>query len=87
MTEDIVERAKQELAKVRDRWLARPDVTAVDVGLRRKDGQLTDEVAIRVHVRKRSDSDPVTEDEPFPEMLGGVPVDVIEATYGLEVPP
>jgi hypothetical protein len=48
---------------------------------------LTDEVAIRVHVRKRSDSDPVTEDEPFPEMLGGVPVDVIEATYGLEAPP
>lgn len=71
-----------ELNKVREAWLKRPGVTAVDVGYRMKDGKLTDEVAIRVHVERKLPPEALEEHELFPETLGGVDVDVIEATYG-----
>jgi len=87
MTDDIVDEAKRELAKVKEDWMARPGVTAVDIGLRMKDGVLTDEVAIRVHVRRKLARSAVPEGERFPTRLGDVPIDVIEAAYGLETPP
>jgi hypothetical protein len=84
VTAEQVTIAKAELAQVRDRWMRRPGVTALDVGLRRKAGQLTDEVAVRVHVSKKRPIDQIPPDERFPSHLGEVPVDVIEASYGPE---
>lgn len=71
-----------ELNRVRGDWLKRPGVTAVDVGLRFKDGQLTDELAIRVHVRRKLPREALDEHELLPEHLGQFVVDVIEAEYG-----
>ena len=76
--------AEAELRKVRDDWLRRPEVTAVDVGFRYQDGRRTDEIAVRVHVRSRDEIERLPPEHRFPSKLGAVPVDIIEATYGLE---
>ena len=76
--------AINELDQVREEWLKRPGVTAVDVGFKIKDGALTDQLAIRVHVRRKLPPEALPEHELFPEFLGSFSVDVIEATYGLE---
>lgn len=77
-----IEKAIAELDRVRDEWLRRPEVTAVDVGLAVEDRRRLDEVAIRVHVR---------EDTPalrasFPRRLGKFRVSFIEAEYGPQTP-
>jgi hypothetical protein len=71
-----------ELNRVRKAWLKRPGVTAVDVGYKIKDGKMTDVVAVRVHVKRKLPVEALSETERFPEQLGAVPVDVIEAEYG-----
>ena len=76
--------AIDELDQVREEWLKRPGVTAVDVGFKIKDGVLTDELAIRVHVSRKLPPEALPEHELFPESLGRFSVDVIEATYGLQ---
>jgi hypothetical protein len=71
-----------ELDRVRGEWLKRPGVTAVDVGYRITEDKLTDELAIRVHVRRKLPREALSSWELFPERLGQFPVDVIEAEYG-----
>ena len=82
MTEISQQEAATELKKVQGDWLKRPGVTAVDVGLKFTDGQLTNQIAVRVHVRRKLAADDLPPGEIFPESLGRVPVDVIEASYG-----
>ena len=83
-----VEYAVAELNKVRKNWLRRPGVTAVDVGFKIKGDRITDQVAIRVHVkRKLNDMVVEREGEGFtastrPKKQGDFPIDVIEAEYG-----
>ncbi len=71
-----------ELDKVRENWLKRPGVTEVDAGYKIKDDKLTDELAIRVHVKRKLPREAISEHELFPEHLGRFSVDVIEAEYG-----
>ena len=77
-----VDAAMEEMRKVRKDWLRRPEVTAVDVGFKFKDGHMTDELAIRVHVKRKLPREAIPEYELFPERVGPFPVDVIEAEYG-----
>jgi hypothetical protein len=76
-----------ELNKVRKNWLRRPGVTAVDVGFKIKDMEMTDQLAIRVHVKRKIDDAVVSrEAEDFtsrakPKKQGDFPIDVIEADY------
>jgi endonuclease G len=82
-----VEEAVAHLRKVRRDWLKRPGVTAVDVGYKMKDKKLTDELAIRVHVRRKLPPETLSQYELLsakdrPETLGGFSIDVIEAEYG-----
>jgi hypothetical protein len=74
-----------ELDKVRKEWLKRDNVTGVDVGFRFKDGQMTDELAIRVRVRQKLPLDALDKGEAFPECLGDFPVDITESESGPEV--
>ena len=80
--ESEVDAAMEEMRKVRKDWLRRPEVTAVDVGFKFKDGQMTDELAIRVHVKRKLPREAIPEYELFPEQVGPFLVDVIEAEYG-----
>ena len=87
-TNKVVEDAIAALDTVRREWLRRPGVTAVDVGFKIKDDDMTDDVALRVHVaRKRAvpelAADEVFNDSKKQKLVNGFPVDVIEANYGL----
>lgn len=64
--------------------MQRSGVTGLDVGLKRKDKHLTNQLAIRVHVRRKLPLEDVPEDERFPESLDDFDVDVIEASYAPE---
>ncbi len=74
-------KAEQALESVRDEWLEREGVTAVDLGFKWSSGEMTGQLSIRVHVAKKKDKVDLSDAEIFPEEVGGVPVDVIEATY------
>ncbi len=84
-----LEAAIAELKKVRRSWLRRPGVTGVDVGFKMQGRQLTDELAVRVHVGRKIPIDALpSKAEAFgesgkPRKLGDFEIDVIEAEYGL----
>ncbi len=81
-SDEEVKDAEVELAKVRKDWLLRPGVTAIDVGYKIIGGQMQDELAVRVHVKRKRPSEQLGEGEKFPSQLGRFAVDVIEADYG-----
>ena len=74
-------RAERVLDLVRDEWLRRPGVTAVDLGFKWSGGQMTDVVSLRVHVARKKDAADLSEAELFPSEVDGVPIDVIAASY------
>jgi hypothetical protein len=80
--QEEVDAAIAELNNVRADWLKRPGVTAVDVGFKITETEITDELAIRVHVKRKLPREAIPEYELFPEHLGSFSVDVIEADYG-----
>lgn len=61
--------------------LRRPYVTGVEVGYKIKGGKATSELAIRVHVKKKTDN--VPPDELIPSTIGDVITDIIESDYGV----
>lgn len=81
--------ALAELKRVRRSWLGRPGVTGVDVGFKMKGRQMTDELALRVHVARKIPIDSMPDkNEAFGDggettRRGDFEVDVIEAQYGL----
>lgn len=60
-----------------------PGVTGVDVGLRLKGGVVTREIALRVHVRRKWSRSRLPSTRTLPNSIEGIPLDVIEAHYGL----
>jgi endonuclease G len=80
-TPEELAKAEQILDSVRDEWLEREGVTAVDLGFKWSKGQMTGLLSLRVHVAKKKDVADLDESELFPEEVDGLPVDVIEATY------
>lgn len=82
-----MEHATAVLNSVRDDWLARDGVTAVDLGFKWSHGLMTGKLSIRVHVAKKLPTDELSEADLFPSEIEGIPVDVIEAEYGLQLLP
>lgn len=75
MDEATIRRTKEE---VEDQLLSRPGVTGVDIGRKIVNGEKTEQLAIRVYVRKKGDCRP---EDIIPETIRGVPTDVIERTF------
>lgn len=73
-----VEQARNVLTRIRPHWITRPGVTGIDVGLRERQGELVDEIAIRVYVAEKRPRDTLASTDLFPESEAGVPVDIIE---------
>jgi len=73
--------AVSQLDRVRKQWLRRDGVTAVDVGYKLTGGELTDQLAARVHVKSKKPLAAVALHEHFPSNLGRFATDVIEAEY------
>jgi hypothetical protein len=72
-------RAKEAIEK---HLLNGPGVTGVEIGFKEVGGKRTDQLAIRVLVRKKRD---VRIEERVPESIEGFPTDVIERRYELQV--
>lgn len=75
------------LESVRGNWLLRPGVTAVDLGFKWSEGQMTSRLSIRVHVAQKKPLSELSEADLFPREVDGVPIDVIEAKYGVQMLP
>lgn len=82
-----MEQATAVLNSVREEWLARNGVTAVDLGFKWSQGLMTGALSIRVHVSEKRPASELSEAELFPKMLQGFPVDVIEAEYAPQMLP
>ncbi len=76
-----IDAAKAEMQRVRSDWLRREGVTAVDVGFKFRGGQMTRELAVRGHVKRKLPPESLPAGQLFPDHLGRFPVDVIEAEY------
>jgi len=87
ISEKKAQEAIERLDKVRREWLRRPGVTGVDVGFKISGEELTDQLAVRVHVERKLPTEALPDYEVFsvsgkPQKLGSFPIDVIEASYG-----
>ncbi len=82
-----MEQATAVLNSVRDDWLARNGVTAVDLGFKWSHGLMTGKLSIRVHVAQKLPMAEIAEADLFPDELEDLPVDVIEAKYGIQLLP
>ena len=74
---------QQAYEEAREAYIEREDVTGVDIGYKYVDGRRTDDIVIRIHVEKKREF--VPEAEMFPKEINGIPVDVIQGVYGLQV--
>jgi hypothetical protein len=83
-SQEEMDQAVAVLNKVRDAWLQRDGVTAVDLGFKWSQGEMTQQLSIRVHVSQKRDQAELDESQLFPKEVEGIPVDVIEATYGVQ---
>lgn len=69
--------------RVEEQFLNAPGVTGVDVGYKEVGGERTGQIAIRVHVAAKTDA--VPDDQRVPGEIDGVPTDVLERRYELQV--
>jgi hypothetical protein len=73
-------KARRVLKKVRPKWRRRVGVVDVGVGLKLVDGGATEAVAIHVYVSAKVEPAALRPNQRFPKEVGGVLVDVIQAT-------
>lgn len=85
ITPEEMTKAQAALAKVQVDWLAQEGVTAVDLGFKWSQGEMTGQLAIRVHVARKKPLAELSQEELFPKEVDGIPVDVIEAVYGIQI--
>jgi hypothetical protein len=67
--------------KVEDKLLKLPGVTGVSIGYKVVGGRTTDQLAIRVYVRRKRGVPP---DQAIPAEIDGVPTDIVQADFHLQ---
>ncbi len=73
-----IENAYQEALA---RFGQRENITGIDIGYKYKDGEATNQKAIRLHVKEKFPASALEEIELFPQEINGFPVDVLQANY------
>lgn len=81
MAAEVNGKVKAAYEEAVGRYSQRENVTAIDVGYKYSDGKVLDTIAVRIHVKEKIPDSALEAAEAFPEEIGGVPVDVIQATY------
>jgi hypothetical protein len=81
MSQDITQRAEAVKAKYTDMLMSKPHVQGVGVGLAKKGGQFTDEVAIVVMVDQKVPDSELAPEDRIPKELDGIPVGVQEMGF------
>ena len=77
-SDDMTERAKAVQAKYEDELLMKPHVQGIAIGLAKKDGQYTGDIALVVMVDQKVPASELDAADLIPAELDGVPVDVQE---------
>ncbi len=62
-------------------YMGRENVSGIDVGYKYVNGQRTDDIVVRIHVREKIPESALEAVAVFPKEINGVPVDVIQAIY------
>ena len=62
-------------------YIGRNNVTGVDIGFKYVNGQRSDDIVVRIHVREKIPESILESREVFPKEIDGVPIDIIEAIY------
>lgn len=76
--DEAIRRALRIQEKYSDQLMALPRVVGTAVGLRQRQGQYTDQVALVVMVERKLPMSEIAPGEAVPAELEGVPVDVLE---------
>lgn len=74
---------QQAYEEAREDYIGRENVTGVDIGYKYVEGHRTDDIVVRIHVKEKREL--VPEAEMFPEEINGIPVDVIQAVYQVQL--
>lgn len=78
MSQDAIQHAMEVKRRHEAELMRKPNVVAVGVGFRTRDGQPTDEVCIVVSVKTRTPASQLNSADAIPASIEGVPVDVVE---------
>ena len=82
---EIWGRAQRALDKLVERYIYDPDVTFIDAGYApATEGETTEDIVLRIHVRERWINTSPEERTAFPEQVEGIPVIVVPVDYHLE---
>jgi len=76
--ESALGRAQVVKQKYEAELLRKKNTVGVGIGFKRRQGQLTNQVAIVVNVRKKVAKADLDPEDLIPETLEGIPVDVLE---------
>ncbi|RMG79410.1 MAG: hypothetical protein D6712_19720 [Chloroflexi bacterium] len=76
--EEALARATEVQARYADMLMGKKHVVGVGVGLRKRGGELTQEIALVVMVEKKLPEDELDPEDLLPKELDGVPIDVQE---------
>lgn len=71
-------RLHKALEKLSNEYLHHPDVSLIDMGLNTQEGRFTDQVVLRIHVRRQVNPN---DNMLFPKDVDGIPVIVMHADY------
>jgi hypothetical protein len=71
-------RLRHALDKLTKEFLRHPDVSLIDIGLKLDNGHSTDEVVLRIHVRKHEIP---SRGWPFPKQIDGIPIIIMYSDY------
>ncbi|MCH7588452.1 MAG: hypothetical protein IIC78_10565 [Chloroflexi bacterium] len=72
------ENARLAKEKYGTELLEKNNVIGIGIGLRQKDGEITEEVVLVVMVRQKVSSSALSPEDQLPQEIGGVPIDVQE---------
>lgn len=67
--------------RVKSQLFAIPGVFGVAVGVKEVDGQLTDQIGIKVYVKEKKPVEDITSEEMIPSEVEGIPVDVVQRKF------
>lgn len=82
MSDKTLARLRKAKAALKRRLRGHPDVLALGIGYREREGRIVQTGCVRVHVRKKFTLDAIPRELRLPRTIRGVPIDVIESSFG-----
>ncbi len=78
---DFLERVRRVRDKIAVQYLDSPGVSLIDIGYALKDGLRSNQIVVRVHVRKKWMVAGKHKQVRFPDQVDGIPVIIVPGNY------